>query len=68
MRKTYKYIFYGIIAVMMVVYLTCDVLSLWDSRTLKFITSALITLFGLSVFNKKRRQICKYRSYVYLTG
>lgn len=53
MRKTYKYIFYGIIAVMMVVYLMCDVLSLWDSRPLKFITSALITLFGLSVFNKK---------------
>lgn len=53
MRKTYKYIFYGIIAVMMVVYLTCDVLSLWDSRPLKFITSALITLFGLSIFNKK---------------
>lgn len=53
MKKNYKCIFYGLITIMMTVYLTCDVFSLWDSRPLKFITSALITLFGLTLLNKK---------------
>lgn len=53
MRKIFSYLFFTSVAVMMAVYLTCDIFSLWDSRPLKFSVSALITLFGLWLINKK---------------
>ncbi|MBQ8503871.1 MAG: hypothetical protein IJ491_06315 [Clostridia bacterium] len=53
MKKVYSNIFFTLIAIMMAVYLTCDIFSLWDSRPLKFAVSALITLFGLRLINKK---------------
>ncbi len=42
-----------IVVIMMVCFLTCDIFSIWDSRPLKFATSAVITLFGLTMINKK---------------
>ena len=53
MKKIWSRLFFSAVAVMMVVYLTCDIFSIWDSRPLKFVTSAVITLFGLTVLHKK---------------
>ncbi len=53
MKKSFKYIVYGLIGIFMLIYLTCDIFSLWDSRPLKFAASALVTLSGVTVFNKK---------------
>ena len=53
MKKNFTPLFFASVVVMMSVYLTCDMFSLWDSRPLKFVTSAVITLFGLSVIKKK---------------
>lgn len=52
MKKQLTYIFLSAIGVMMVIYLACDVLSIWDSRPLKFAASTLITFCGLSALNK----------------
>lgn len=48
-----KHLYFALIGVMMAVYLISDVFSLWDSRWLKFITSALVTVYGLSGISKK---------------
>lgn len=53
MKKTVKSIFFILVGVMMVIYLTCDIFSLWDSRPLKFAASALITIAGLTALKKK---------------
>ena len=53
MKRNVKILFFSIIALMMLIYLTCDIFSLWDSRPLKFAASALITLCGITVFKKK---------------
>jgi len=53
MKRNVKILFFSVIALMMLIYLTCDIFSLWDSRPLKFAASALITLCGITVFKKK---------------
>lgn len=53
MKRKITYLIFAVVGIMMTVYLTCDVLSLWDSRPLKFITSAVVTAFGLSFISKK---------------
>lgn len=53
MKNKIIYLIIGSVAVMMIIYLTCDIFSLWDSRPLKFATSALITLAGLYVLKDK---------------
>ncbi len=53
MNRKITYLFFAVVGLMMGVYLTCDVFSLWDSRILKFITSAVVTAFGLSFIGKK---------------
>lgn len=52
MKKSVKFGFYALIAVMMAVYLTCDIFEIWNSRPLKFAVSATITIFGLSLLKK----------------
>lgn len=53
MKKSLKYLFLGLVGIMMSVYLICDIFSIWDSRPLKFAVSALITIFGLSLLKNK---------------
>lgn len=53
MKRNIKILFFSLIALIMLIYLTCDIFSLWDSRPLKFSASALITLCGITAFNKK---------------
>lgn len=53
MKKSLKYLFLGLVGIMMSVYLVCDIFSIWDSRPLKFAVSALITIFGLSLLKNK---------------
>ncbi|MBQ2774956.1 MAG: hypothetical protein IJF40_03565 [Clostridia bacterium] len=53
MKRLTSFFLISAVAIMMVCYLTCDIFSIWDSRPLKFATSAVIVLFGLTVINKK---------------
>lgn len=52
MKRNVKIIFFSLITLMMLIYIACDIFSLWDSRPLKFAVSALITLCGITVFKK----------------
>lgn len=59
MKRKITYSVFAVVGIMMTVYLTCDVFSLWDSRILKFITSAVVTAFGLIFIRKEEsRFVC----------
>lgn len=53
MKKSLKIILLTAVGAMMLIYLTCDIFSIWDSRPLKFSGSALIALFGLNALKSK---------------
>jgi uncharacterized membrane protein YhhN len=60
MKKTLKITFLTAVAIMMLIYLTCDIFSIWDSRPLKFAGSALIALFGLNALKSKESRFVSF--------